>query len=72
MFEQAIRASEALREASQLNEGSLVPALCGCPKCQSVRMISAPVLGHCVDCGSVMVTVEGEPNSSPHLCRNAA
>ena len=72
MFEQAIRASEALRDALQHNEGSFVPALCGYPKCQSVRMISTAVLGQCADCGSEMVAVEGEPNSSPHLCRNAA
>ena len=34
--------------------GELVPALMGCPHCRTVRMIAAPELGLCADCGAEM------------------
>ena len=51
MFEQAIRASEAMQLASQQRDGTLVPALCRCQACDAAHMISAPALGTCTHCG---------------------
>jgi hypothetical protein len=69
MFEQAIRASAALSEAMQHNRGSLVPALCGCPKCQSAWMISAAVLGTCTICGAEIASVDVETYSPGQMQR---
>lgn len=61
MFERAIEASEGLREAMRNSRGTLFPALCGCPTCKTVWMISSPVLGRCADCGGEVVETSPEP-----------
>ena len=38
-------------------QGSLIPALKGCPHCRTVEMIAAPVLGTCDDCGAEMIVL---------------
>jgi hypothetical protein len=53
MFEQSVQFSEVFRQAANQMEGSLIPALKGCPHCRSVQMIAAP-LGPCADCGAEM------------------
>jgi hypothetical protein len=50
MFEQAVEASEAMRQ----NRNTLVPAMCGCRTCRTVEMIASPALGRCVGCGTEM------------------
>lgn len=52
MFEQVIRASEAMQAAAQQQSRCLMPALSGCPACHSTRMIAAPELGSCKPCGA--------------------
>jgi hypothetical protein len=52
MFEQAVEASEAMRQAAQYGDRALIPALSGCMACQTAHMIAAPVLGLCKDCGA--------------------
>lgn len=47
MVSQIEAASRALHEAA----APLMPALCGCPNCGTVRMISAPVRS-CSGCGA--------------------
>jgi len=54
MFDQAVQFSEAFRQSAGQMQGSLIPALKGCPHCRTVQMISAPALGPCADCGSEM------------------
>jgi hypothetical protein len=54
MFEQAVQFSEAFRQGASQMRGSLVPALKGCPHCNTVHMIAAPSLGACADCGAEM------------------
>jgi hypothetical protein len=54
MFEQAVQFSEAFRQGASRMQGSLIPALKGCPHCRSVQMIAAPALGTCADCGAEM------------------
>jgi hypothetical protein len=50
MFEQAVLASQALRQATPPTVRRLMPALAGCPACRRVRLIAAPMLGLCDDC----------------------
>lgn len=52
MFDHIVQVSEAFREGASRMQGSLIPALKGCPECRTVHMIAAPVLGTCVDCGA--------------------
>jgi hypothetical protein len=54
MFDQAVQFSEAFRQGASQMQGSLIPALKGCPHCRSVHMIAAPALGICADCGDEM------------------
>jgi hypothetical protein len=54
MFDQVVRISEALRQSADRMQGSLRPAMKGCPECGTIHMIAAPTLGTCVDCGSSM------------------
>jgi hypothetical protein len=51
MFEQAVQASLAMQRAAQQDRRTLIPALSGCPSCQTMLMIAAPVLGRCEHCG---------------------
>jgi hypothetical protein len=57
MFEQAVQFSEAFRQGAGQMRGSLVPALKGCPHCNTVEMIAAPSLGTCADCGAEMTVL---------------
>ena len=57
MFEQAVQFSEAFRQGASQMRGSLVPALKGCPHCNTVHMIAAPSLGTCADCGADMTVL---------------
>ena len=50
MFEQAIRASEAMKAHEQVRR--LFPAVAGCSACQTVRMIASPMPAPCADCGA--------------------
>jgi hypothetical protein len=54
MFEQAVEFSEAFRQGAGRMQGSLIPALMGCPHCRTMQMIAAPTLGTCADCGEEM------------------
>ncbi len=68
MFDQIAMASEALQASVLSTCGTMVPALCGCPKCQTLEMIAGPTLGRCVDCGEdrvVMVFKDTMPHGSP-------
>ena len=51
MFEQAVMASEACRQSAGTRYGALIPALCGCLRCERVQMVASPDLGVCPDCG---------------------
>jgi hypothetical protein len=51
MFESLVQASEAMRLGAGAAAGSITPALCGCIQCGTRRLIAAPVLGSCEDCG---------------------
>jgi uncharacterized protein (DUF983 family) len=51
MWEQAVQASEATRQAAQRSNVALIPALSGCPDCGTTQMIAAPALSTCEDCG---------------------
>jgi hypothetical protein len=62
MFEQAVQTSDAMRQAAQQRKGVLIPALSGCPACQTTHMIAAPVLGFCEDCGTEL-TVLSSPET---------
>lgn len=58
---QALRASEALRAATDGGalEGSLKPAVFGCPYCHTVRIITSPLpLGRCGDCATPMAVLD--------------
>lgn len=57
MFEQAIRASEAMLESARPSPSALIPALSGCADCGTMHMIAAPVLGLCDGCGAELTTV---------------
>lgn len=62
MFDQAVKASEAVRESAGLSSGALIPALCGCVTCGTVQMIAAPAPGVCDDCGAALTAVgAGQP-----------
>jgi len=58
MFEQAVQASEALRQAAQ-DQGTLIPAVAGCRTCGTARMIAAPALGSCEGCGAGLTVLGG-------------
>jgi hypothetical protein len=51
MFEQGVQTSEAMQRVAH-GPRMLIPALVGCRHCQTARMIAAPVLGFCDDCGA--------------------
>ena len=42
MFDHAVEISEAFRQGASQMQGSLIPALKGCPHCRTVEMIAAP------------------------------
>jgi hypothetical protein len=65
MFEQAIRASEAMQLASQQGDGTLIPALCHCQTCDATQMVSSPVLGTCTHCGSRLLHTGDQTRRSP-------
>jgi hypothetical protein len=52
LFDQAVQASEALRETAIGGRDTLIPALMGCRDCGTVAMIASPALGRCADCGA--------------------
>jgi uncharacterized protein (DUF983 family) len=58
MFDQAVQFSEAFRQGEGQMQGLLIPALKGCPHCGTTRMISAPVLGMCDDCGDELKVLD--------------
>jgi hypothetical protein len=57
MFEQAVQFSEAFHQGAGRMRRSLVPALKGCPHCNTVQMIASPSLGTCVNCGAKMTVL---------------
>jgi hypothetical protein len=57
MFDHAVEIGEAFRQGASQMQGSLIPALKGCPHCRTVEMIAAPVLGTCDDCGAEMIVL---------------
>ncbi len=52
MFDHVVQVSEAFRQSASLMQGSLRPAMKGCPACGTMHMIASPELGTCVDCGA--------------------
>ena len=67
MFEQAVQASLAMQRAAQQDHRTLIPALSGCPSCQTMLMIAAPVLGQCEHCGGeleVLTSATPQANAS--------
>ena len=54
MFEQAVQASEAMQLAAQEGHRVLIPAFAGCSDCRTTQMITAPMLGVCQDCGTLL------------------
>ena len=58
MFEEAVRASEAISHAAGAGAGALVPALSGCRSCGTLQMIAAPRLAACVGCGAPFEVLE--------------
>jgi hypothetical protein len=52
MFDQAVRASEAMQDAAHGGVRRLLPALAGCTTCRTVQMIATPMLAPCSDCGA--------------------
>ena len=67
MFEQAVQASEAGRQAN----ATLIPALSGCRSCWTTQMIAAPALGVCEDCGADL-TVRGSAEPKPPKVENTS
>jgi hypothetical protein len=59
MFEQAVLASEAMQQAAGRAGGAIVPALCGCRRCGTARMIASPALGLCKNCGTGLAVLGG-------------
>jgi hypothetical protein len=57
MFETLVTCSEAVRQSAQAGAGALIPALSGCRTCGKARLISAPILGTCLDCGTDLVAL---------------
>jgi hypothetical protein len=66
MFEQAVQASEATRQAAQHSNGALIPALSGCPACGTARMITAPALSTCGDCGRELTVLDTSERLRAH------
>ena len=60
MFDQIVQVSEAFRESAGLMQGSLRPAMKGCPDCGTRHMIAAPALGICDDCGSSLQVLSAD------------
>ena len=58
MFDRAVQASEAMKQAVQHARVLLIPARSTCRTCKSVQMIAAPVLGECRHCGAQLVPLE--------------
>lgn len=52
MFDHVVQVSEAFRQGASRMQGSLRPAMKGCPQCRTMQMIASPALGTCVDCGA--------------------
>jgi hypothetical protein len=72
MFDQAVEASEAVRESTGLTSGALIPALCGCLSCGTVQMIAAPVLGVCSECGADLKPISVDQLSTGAALSQAA
>jgi len=60
MFDQAVQAGEAQRDATARGPSSLIPALMGCVDCGTVEMIAAPALGFCPDCGAGLTVLRAD------------
>jgi hypothetical protein len=58
MFDRAVQASEAMKQAVQQARVLLIPARSTCRACTTVQMIAAPVLGQCRHCGAELVPLE--------------
>jgi hypothetical protein len=72
MFDQAVEASEAMRESAGRTSGALIPALCGCISCGTVQMIAAPTLGICGDCGADLTPVSADQLTTGDALHQAA
>ena len=60
---EAGRASEALRKAAEGGglEGSLLPAVFGCPYCRTARIVTSPLpFGRCGRCATQMTILDAE------------
>lgn len=69
---QARRASAALRAASDAGalQGSLIPAVFGCPYGHAARITASPLpFGRCGDCGAEMTVLD--PGALPPERRRA-
>jgi hypothetical protein len=60
MFDHVVQVSEAFRQSAGQMQGSLRPAMKGCPECGTTHMIASPALGTCVDCGSELQVLSAE------------
>lgn len=66
MFDQAVQASDAMREAAHSARGRLLPALAICKSCNSARIIASPVLGRCIDCGAELDVRQSTESAPPN------
>ena len=58
MFEQAVQASEATRQAARQSNGALTPALSGCSSYRTTQMIAAAAFSNCEDCGRELTVLD--------------
>lgn len=58
MFAHVVQVSEAFRLGAGQMQGSLRPAMKGCPECRTMHMIASPALGTCIDCGAEMTVLK--------------
>ena len=74
MFDHAVQASEAMKQAAQHARVVLIPARSGCETCNRVQMSAAPALGRCEHCGSEQVVLgdTAEMRATEGPWRNAA
>jgi hypothetical protein len=54
MFEQAVTASEATQSA----DWTLIPGLCGCPRCGGMELIAGPIIRSCDGCGETLTLIQ--------------
>ena len=66
MFDQAILASDAMREAARAGNLRLLPALSGCRSCNAAQMIASPVLGRCAECDAQLDVLHSTEPAPPN------